>query len=103
MLKIQDLQDTFKYCDFPITMMKIDLPINFSETINHYEEQLKQYQASSLNYQQLLAQIEALQSQQINSDNFIKTRKAFFFFIYGVSITEIEMYCQQVTYRRNKL
>lgn len=96
MLKIQDLQDTFKYCDFPITMMKIDLPINFSETISYYEEQLKQHQPDSSNYQQLKAQINHLQSQQVNSDNFIRTRKAFFFFVYGISISEIESYCQQV-------
>ncbi|WP_338985994.1 hypothetical protein [Spiroplasma endosymbiont of Thecophora atra] len=97
MLKIQDLQDTFKYCDFPITMMKIDLPINFSETITYYQEQLKACEVGSSQYQQLQEQIEALQSQQINSDNFIKTRKAFFFFVYGVTISELESYCQQVT------
>lgn len=99
-LKIQDLQDTFKYCDFPITMMKIDLPINFSATISYYQDQLKQYQSDSPRYNQLQAQINHLQSQTINSDNVVKTRKAFFFFVYGTSITEIENYCQQVA---NKL
>lgn len=99
-LKIQDLQDTFKYCDFPITMMKIDLPINFSETISYYQEQLKKYQSDNPRYKQLQAQINHLQLQAINSDNVVKTRKAFFFFVYGTSIIEIENYCQQVN---NKL
>jgi len=80
--------------------MKIDLPINFSATISYYQDQLKQYQSDSPRYNQLQAQINHLQSQTINSDNVVKTRKAFFFFVYGTSITEIENYCQQVA---NKL
>lgn len=109
-LKVQQFHDLFKYCDFPITLMKIDLPPTNLTTINYYQNKLQQYQndlqkgkLTTLKFEMLKSQIEdyiaTLQQTNTQDNGVLPTQKQWYCFVYALTINELE---ERIDYLENK-
>lgn len=109
-LKVQEFHDLFKYCDYPISLMKIDLPPSNTNTITYYQKQLKKYQKlynkkaiSNDKFKTLTEQIKdyikVLQQTNIQDNGVLPTQKQWFCFVYAKTIKQLE---EHIYYIQNK-
>jgi hypothetical protein len=108
-LRLRDLQDVFKYCNFSITLMKLELPLNFDITIKYQKNKLakmsrvlkdkkiKQFKSST---QQIKANINFLQNDLVNNSDGLKTEKRFFAFLYDKNHQNLE---EKMAFLENKM
>jgi len=100
-LKIQELHDLFKYYDFPLTFMKIDLPPTNQQTIAYYQQQLtkchqlyQNQQISNAKWQILTDQItdyiKTLQQTTVQDNGVLPTQKQWYCFVYAKTIKQLE-------------
>lgn len=93
-LRLRDLQDAFKFTDFPITILKLEKPLDFKKTVKYYQKQLAKlkqvYEAKQIKetaflarQTQLKALIKNLEKDLVTTSEGIKTKKCFYVFVYG--------------------
>lgn len=93
-LRLRDLQDAFKFTDFPITILKLEKPLNFKKTVKYYQTQLAKlkqaYEAKHIKepafrarQTQLKALIKNLAKDLVTTSEGIKTKKYFYVFVYA--------------------
>ncbi|WP_368486924.1 Mbov_0397 family ICE element conjugal transfer ATPase [Spiroplasma sp. DGKH1] len=113
MLKISDLHDFFKNTDFEISLLKLDLPMNFNDSISFYvakEKELKKlYQLGNLTKQEyearkfgLYSYINEMYGNTINLEGNFKINRSFFLFVYAKTIDELNLRIEQTTERLYK-
>lgn len=97
-IRIQELQETLKAMEFPFSIMKMDIPISFDETINIYQQQLNkinQYikQNNNIFYKSCKFGLTSYINNMNNKFSFlnenIKIKKTFYLFLYGKNLTEL--------------
>lgn len=93
-LRLKDLQDALKFSNFPITILKLEKPLEFGKTVKYYKKQLtklnQDYQNQELGEEaflarknQLKALIKNLEKDLITTSEGIRTKKYFYLFVYG--------------------
>lgn len=110
-LRIKDLQDVLKFSNFPFTLLKLEKPLEFKNTIKYYQEQLtkltKFYQnkeltedAFKVRIKQIQSMIKVLEKDLVTTSEGIKTKKYFYFFTYGKNETQL---WENIKFLENKL
>ena len=113
MLKISDLHDFFKNTDFEISLLKLDLPMNFNNSIDFYvskEKELKKlYQLGNLTKKEyearkfgLYSYINEMYGNAVNLEGNFKINRSFFLFVYAKTIEELNLRIEQTTERLYK-
>ncbi len=88
------MQDVFKFANFPITFLKLELPLNFGEKIEYLQKQINKtqirYKNKEISFNQFVKIIKQiknniafLKKELIKINDEIKTEKCFFIFVYG--------------------
>ncbi|MBE4704431.1 Mbov_0397 family ICE element conjugal transfer ATPase [Spiroplasma platyhelix] len=99
-LRLRDLQDTLKFSNFPMTILKLEKPLEFKQTIKYYKSQLTKlkqaYGKQEIKEDAFLARkvqlkvlIATLEKDLIATSEGIKTKKCFYVFVYGKNETEL--------------
>ncbi|WP_368486179.1 Mbov_0397 family ICE element conjugal transfer ATPase [Spiroplasma sp. DGKH1] len=105
-LKIKELQATFKLFDFSFSIVKVDLPISFADTIEFYEETVRQireninnnYSPKGLNARLFENQsyIRHMKNDTLTADNEIQTKKVFYLYVYADKIQKLHEYIEVI-------
>ncbi len=90
-LRLRYLQDVFKFANFPITFLKLELPLNFDDNIKYLQKQTNKtqirYKNKEISFNQFVKitkqiknNIAFLKKELIIINDEIKTEKCFFYF-----------------------
>ncbi|WP_338955157.1 Mbov_0397 family ICE element conjugal transfer ATPase [Spiroplasma endosymbiont of Polydrusus cervinus] len=110
-IRLRDLQDIFKFANFPITLLKLELPLNFDDNIKYLQKQINKtqirYKDKEISFNQFVKitkqiknNINFLKKELIKINDEIKTEKCFFLFVYGNSEQDLN---EKILFLEDKL